>query len=928
MLGRSEQGGSESVLDPCHGRDRITFAEAAVVVGYSPSVVPFGASRTSRTSVSSPHDIQQDPFRWLERDSEETFAWQAAQNEAADRALRDHACFDELRNAIAPFLARGLVTAPVRRGGHWFRVDTGPLVVADSPTGAGRTLVDPGEASLDWFFPSPLGSRVAYGLSFGGDEQSVLHVVETESGDVLPDRIPFTSNATVAWLPDETGFAVNTGTAPDFERVDKVLVVHRLGQGEPSAREPIEVREPYCVYPQVSGDGRFLVAVTSEVEPRADWIRTLPDGEWRPFLSDVDGTCNGVFDGDTYVAVCTEGAARGRLVRIPIATAALRETWVELLPEGELVLRFVQRAGELLVVGALRDACSVVLVVSPQGRVDEIELPAAGLVSRSASHGVSQPAAANEGTGVAGDDNGFSFVLGAPDRSAGLYRYERAAGVVTELRAPEARFPFVVTRHEATASDGVTVGYEVVHRADLAPVSLPAVVYAYGGWNVALARGSLGANAHLVEAGAAFVLAHIRGGGEEGTGFHRDGALERKQHSYDDLYAVAEDLAARGIADSERIAVLGGSNGGLMVAVALTQRPDLWCAACSLVPVTDMLRYHLSPYGETGLREYGNPDDPADCSRTALLLAVPQRPRGRPLPADPRRRGCERHALPGLARAQARRPAPGRWRGRAVPSPRPRRWAPQHAAWSGSRGRVAGLPASRPRVASLRLRPERPLRCHEMPGRMSPGPADRADSASRDAEERRSWWIAVGVLAGVRVAIPLVTLAFSGHALPGLPSYRFQPLNGDSLGFYSATREFISSIGLVSKPLLLLAALLVVGATAVAVWLWRRSPRVALGRGAAAGRRAVARGHAADPRDAPAGRSGLRLAARVVDPDDPDPGRRARPESRRRLRLRVRDDARVPGSRGRGDGVRRPLRDGPPGGRDRRRRAFRGLAVR
>ena len=121
-------------------------------------------------------------------------------------------------------------------------------------------------------------------------------------------------------------------------------------------------------------------------------------------------------------------------------------------------------------------------------------------------------------------------------------------------------------------------------------------------------------NAQLVEAGAAFVLAHIRGGGEEGTGFHRDGALERKQSSYDDLYAVAEDVAARGIADPARIAVLGGSNGGLMVAVAVTQRPDLWCAACSLVPVTDMLRYHLSPYGETGLREYGDPDDPADAA--------------------------------------------------------------------------------------------------------------------------------------------------------------------------------------------------------------------------------------------------------------------------------------------------------------------------
>ena len=552
-----------------------------------------------------------DPFLGLETDSEATLAWQSAQNDAADRALREWEGFEALRDAVAPHLARLATTAPVHRGGYWFRVDDGPLVVADSPTAPGRVLVDPGDASLDWFFPSHSGARVAYGISFAGDEQSVLHVVETESGEVLPDRIPFTSNATVAWLPDETGFAVNAGTAPDFERVDKMLLVHRLGQDEPSRPEPIQVREPYCVYPQVSDDGRYLTAVTSEVEPRADWIRELPDGEWRPFLLDVEGTCNGVFDGETYVAVCTEGTPRGRLVRIPLETAGDRETWVELIPEGELVLRFVERTGNRLVVGALRDARSVVLLVAPDGAVEEVELPVEGLVSQVASHAVFQPAAVNTGAGVAGDEDGFSFVLGAPDHSAGLYRYEHADGRVAELRPPEARFPFAVSRHTATAPDGARVHYDVVCRDDLEPSALPTVLYAYGGWNVALTAGSLGANAHLVEAGAALVLAHIRGGGEEGTAFHRDGALERKQHSYDDLYAVAEDVVARGIADARRVAVLGGSNGGLMVGVAVTQRPDLWCAACSLVPVTDMLRYHTSPYGETGLREYGDPGDPA-----------------------------------------------------------------------------------------------------------------------------------------------------------------------------------------------------------------------------------------------------------------------------------------------------------------------------
>ena len=264
------------------------------------------------------------------------------------------------------------------------------------------------------------------------------------------------------------------------------------------------MREPYCVYPQVSGDGRWLVAITSEVEPRADWIRELPDGDWRPFLLEVEGTCNGVFDGDGYVAVCTEEAPRGRLVRIPIATAADRQTWTELIPESDLVLRFVQRAGDLLVVGALREACSVVIVLSPRRRA------ARSSSFRRPGSSPARPPTASPSPRLRTrarvwpeTSDGFSFVLGAPDRSAGLYRYERETDGIVELRPPEARFPFVVTRHETTAPDGATVGYEVVHRADLEPPGLPAVLYAYGGWNVALVRGSLGANAHLVEAGAA-----------------------------------------------------------------------------------------------------------------------------------------------------------------------------------------------------------------------------------------------------------------------------------------------------------------------------------------------------------------------------------------------------------------------------------------
>ena len=167
------------------------------------------------------------------------------------------------------------MTAPVRRGDYWFRVNSGPLVVADTPpapAGARR----PRRRLAGLVLPLALRHPRRLRALVRGRRAERAPRDRDGDGRGAPDRIPFTSNATVAWFPDESGFAVNAGTAPDFERVDKVLLVHRLGRRSPSLPEPIEVREPYCVYPQVSADGRFLVAITSEVEPRADWIRRAP----------------------------------------------------------------------------------------------------------------------------------------------------------------------------------------------------------------------------------------------------------------------------------------------------------------------------------------------------------------------------------------------------------------------------------------------------------------------------------------------------------------------------------------------------------------------------------------------------------------------------------------------------------------------------
>ena len=158
-------------------------------------------------------------------------------------------------------------------------------------------LVDPNDwpgtsVSLDWFSPSPDGAYVAFGLSERGSEQSVLHVLETRSGRLLPERIPYTSFGVVAWLPDASGFFYNAGHGPDTEQPQKHIFFHRLGDEAPSEPEPAIVREDEeFIFPQVSADGRWVVAVSSEIEPRPDSIRdAVGDGTWRPFLVGCPGS--------------------------------------------------------------------------------------------------------------------------------------------------------------------------------------------------------------------------------------------------------------------------------------------------------------------------------------------------------------------------------------------------------------------------------------------------------------------------------------------------------------------------------------------------------------------------------------------------------------------------------------------------------------
>jgi prolyl oligopeptidase len=568
----------------------------------------------------------EDPCSWLEQESPETLSWQEQQDARTLQQLSSWRALPRLHRQVSAQAGTSFLFAPVRRGRHWFRLafaEGGARIeVADRPVGQARVLVDPAalateaeHAELDWFYPSPDGRYVAFGVSQHGDEQSVLHVINTETENILPERFPFTSIATVAWLPDSTGFYYNAGQAPDWIDSEKRIFFHRLGERRQSEAEPITVREAYCVFPQVSPNGRWLAAVTGEMDPRADFIKELPGGKWRPFLFGIQGRGYGTFAGDNYVAIMTEGtpAGRGRLVSIPVATCHDRSTWKELMPAGQAVIISVELVGQYLIVCELVNAYAQLKVLALDGRVVEVVgLPERGAVLQTSLTGHYMTALPSLGMNISTGEQEFTFTFSTFTRSPALYRYDLREFRLEELVPPVLEHGHLLV-HEATAHapDGKVVQYHIIHRADAGlRHPPPALIYGYGGFNTAFIPGYLGTFLPYIEAGGVFVFAHLRGGGEFGADFWADGRGAAKQHTYDDLYAVAEDLANRGVSDPGRLGVIGASNGGLLAAVAVTQRPELWRAGCSLVPVADLLKFTRDSYTANCVHEYGDPADP------------------------------------------------------------------------------------------------------------------------------------------------------------------------------------------------------------------------------------------------------------------------------------------------------------------------------
>ena len=574
-----------------------------------------------------------DPYRWLEdAESDETRSWVEAQN-ALTRTRLDGPDRLELVARLTDAFNHPRVLAALRRGRYYFFSYNSGLqpqaefYVQEEAAGTPRVLIDPntfsedGTAALTAVEASPDGSLLAYAVSQDGSDRQEIRVRDVRTGFDLTDRLDWVKFASIAWTPDATGFYYlrfpETGTvAVEDEQYFGRIYFHRLGDRQTEDALVYERPEEKEVVPlvDVTGDGRFVV-ITAQRGASDDSEVYLIDRS--ATATPTDRSARAVFVGfdaaysfidashDRLFFRTTKDAPLGRIIAVRAADPGAGVE--EAVPEGSDRLSAAVLTRDMLVASYLHNASSDLRVFDlekPDSPPLSIPLPTIGSIATLDA----QPDAT---------DLLLTFTSFTDPPAA--YRCELPFGTLTPFGRPASVDAGQLRSHGQcetrqvwyTSKDGTRVSMFIVHRRDLTKdADRPALLSGYGGFNISRTPAFDPGIQPFLDRGGIFALANLRGGGEYGEEWHRAGMLERKQNVFDDFIAAAEYLIAERYTTPHRLAIEGGSNGGLLVSAVMVQRPELFGAVVCRVPVADMLRYHLFTVGRFWIPEYGSADDP------------------------------------------------------------------------------------------------------------------------------------------------------------------------------------------------------------------------------------------------------------------------------------------------------------------------------
>ena len=571
-----------------------------------------------------------DPYRWLEDpDSPESRAWIEAQNRLTAAYLAEIPARATIRQRLTKLWNYPKYGAPFRKAGRYFFLkndglqNQSVLYKQASLEATPETLLDPnilsedGTVALSTLAVSDNGRLLAYGTAASGSDWEEFRVRDVITARDLPDHLKWIKFSGASWTKDGAGFFYSRYPEPTDKALTDVnrfqrLYYHRLGTDQ--AQDVLVYERPdqpdWGMNAEVTDDGRYAVLTVWLGTDRRNrvYFRDLKDprhpkitGAVVRLLDDFDASYAFVGnDGPVFYFLTDLDAPRKRVIAIDTRHPE-RARWREVIPQGQDVLEGVHIIHDTFVANYMHDASSRLRLFALDGRMlKDLELPTLGSIGSI--------------SGERKDDEMFyaftSFLYPTT-----IFRYDFKSGATSVFKAPTIDFDpsrFETKQVFYTSKDGTRVPIFITYKKGLTlDGSNPTYLYGYGGFNISLTPSFSVAMLVWLEMGGVYAVPNLRGGGEYGEEWHQGGMHEKKQNVFDDFIAAAEYLIAQRYTTTPKLAVAGGSNGGLLVGAAITQRPDLFGAALPAVGVMDMLRFHKFTIGWAWVTDYGSADSAA-----------------------------------------------------------------------------------------------------------------------------------------------------------------------------------------------------------------------------------------------------------------------------------------------------------------------------
>ena len=564
-----------------------------------------------------------DPYRWMEDpDAEETIEWVTAQNALTTKYV-DTPAREKIEERLTILWNYPRYSLPYKKGDRYFfskndglqnqsvfymqkSLDSEPVVVIDP-----NTLSEDGTIALGGRAISKDGSLLAYGLSTSGSDWQEYYVRNIDTGQDYDDHLKWTKFTSIAWKHDNSGFYYNRfpdpGTLPDEDHTKYNQVYwHTLDtpQSEDKHIYGSEEEKALGFSPYISDDGKYLglhVWLGTDDRNGLYFRKTDSDGDFIKLMEVGEAEFSPIDNiGSEFYFKTNLDAPRARIIKIDLDNPG-RDNWQAIIPEAEDVIGFVSMINNQLIVAYMHHAHHIVKIFDLDGTfVGQLDLPVGSLRGLSGER----------------EDTEMFYSFTSFVYPSTAFRYDFKTGESKVFREPEVAFDptqYEVKQVFYKSQDGTKIPMFLTYKKGLELNGKnPVMLYAYGGFNINMTPYFSVSRLIWLEAGGIYAVPNLRGGGEYGEEWHQAGMLDKKQNVFDDFIAAAEWLIDHKYTSTPKLAIAGGSNGGLLTAACLIQRSDLFGAIVSYVPVTDMLRYHKFTVGRYWVPEYGNAEENPD----------------------------------------------------------------------------------------------------------------------------------------------------------------------------------------------------------------------------------------------------------------------------------------------------------------------------